>query len=58
MAQYLQRIKVARDYLTAADVSFADEDIVILALNGLLVEYNTFRTVIHGREHVISLKEF
>ena len=42
----------------AAGVYFADEDIVILALNGLPAEYNTFRCVVRGRESVISLKEF
>ncbi|XP_050151332.1 uncharacterized protein LOC126626150 [Malus sylvestris] len=58
VAQYLQKIKEAKDYLSAAGVYFVDEDIVILALNGLPAEYNTFRTVIRGRESVISLKEF
>ena len=37
---------------------FADEDIMILALNGLPSEYNTFRCVVRGRENVISLKDF
>ncbi|KAM2804327.1 hypothetical protein COP1_045208 [Malus domestica] len=58
VSQYLQKIKEARDYLSAAGVHFADEDIVILALKGLPPEYNTFRCVIRGRENVISLKEF
>ncbi|KAM2195522.1 hypothetical protein ACFX1R_029514 [Malus domestica] len=58
ISQYLYRIKEARDYLSAAGVYFADEDIVILALNGLPAEYNTFRYVIRGRESVISLKDF
>jgi hypothetical protein len=58
ISQYLHRIKEARDYLSAAGVFFADEDIVILALNGLPAEYNTFRCVIRGRESVISLKDF
>jgi len=58
VSQYLHRIKEARDYLSAAGVYFADEDIVILALNGLPTEYNTFRCVIRGRESVISLHEF
>ncbi|CAN6707786.1 unnamed protein product [Malus baccata var. baccata] len=58
MTQYLHRIKEARDFLAAAGVTFADEDIVILALNGLPSEYNTFRCVIRGRENVISLKDF
>ncbi|XP_020421638.1 uncharacterized protein LOC109949783 [Prunus persica] len=58
ISQYLHRIKEARDYLSAAGVYFADEDIVILALNGLPAEYNTFRCVIRGRESVISLKDF
>ncbi|KAL3597125.1 hypothetical protein D5086_008762 [Populus alba] len=47
-----------RDYLSAAGVYFVDEDIVILALNGLPTEYNTFRCVIRGHENVISLHEF
>ncbi|XP_068319588.1 uncharacterized protein [Pyrus communis] len=58
ITQYLQKIKQARDDLSAAGVYFLNEDIVILALNGLQAEYNTFRTVIRGRENVISLKEF
>jgi hypothetical protein len=58
ISQYLHRIKEARDCLSAAGVFFADEDIVILALNGLPAEYNTFRCVIRGRESVISLKDF
>ncbi|KAM1014397.1 hypothetical protein ACFX2C_044388 [Malus domestica] len=58
VSQYLHKIKEARDYLAAAWVYFADEDIVILALNGLPPEYNAFRCVVRGRESVISLKEF
>ncbi|CAN6717359.1 unnamed protein product [Malus baccata var. baccata] len=58
VTQYLQKIKEARDFLATTGVTFADEDIVILALNGLPSEYNTFRYVIRGRENVISLKDF
>ncbi|KAM2917392.1 hypothetical protein FF1_046188 [Malus domestica] len=58
ITQYLQKIKETRDYLYAAGVYFFDEDIVILALNGLPIEYNTFQIVIRGRESVIALKEF
>ncbi|XP_008386552.1 uncharacterized protein [Malus domestica] len=58
ITQYLQKIKEARYYLSAVGVYFLDKDIVILALNGLPAEYNTFRTVIRWRESVISLKEF
>ncbi|KAM1803983.1 hypothetical protein ACFX12_029902 [Malus domestica] len=58
ISQYLQRIKDARDHLSAAGISFDDDDIIILALKGLPPEYNTFRTVIRGRESVISLKDF
>ncbi|KAM2851547.1 hypothetical protein PS2_027656 [Malus domestica] len=58
ISQYLQKIKESRDYLSAAGVKFEDEDIVILALNGLPSKYNTFKCVIRGRESVISLKEF
>lgn len=35
-----------------------DEDIIILALNGLPPEYNTFRNVVRGRENVMTIKEF
>ncbi|XP_070664435.1 uncharacterized protein [Malus domestica] len=48
----------ARDHLVAAGVPFNDDDIVIIALKGLSSEYNTFRTVIRGRDNVISLKDF
>ncbi|RXH80996.1 hypothetical protein DVH24_004910 [Malus domestica] len=44
----------ARDFLAVAGVTFADADIVILALNGLPSEFNTFRCVIRGRD----LREF
>ncbi|KAJ6371785.1 hypothetical protein OIU77_002160 [Salix suchowensis] len=58
ISQYMLRIKEACDYLAAAGVHFADEDIVILALNGLPSEYNTFRCVVRGRESVINLRDF
>ena len=58
VSQYLQRIKDARDHLSAAGVVFEDDDIVILAFKGLPAEYNTFRTLIRGREDVITLKDF
>lgn len=58
ISKYLQRIKDVHDHLSAAGVSFEDDDIVILALKGLPSEYNTFRTVVPGRENVISLKDF
>jgi len=54
VSQYLYRIKEVRDYLSTTGVYFADEDIIILALNGLPAEYNTIRCVIRGRESVIS----
>ncbi|KAM2309585.1 hypothetical protein COP1_031543 [Malus domestica] len=57
-SQYLQRIKDVRDHLSTTEVIFEDDDIVILALKGLPAEYNTFRTVIRGRDNVISLKDF
>lgn len=53
---YLQRIKEARNFLSAAEVIFCDDGIVILTLNGLPAEYNTIRSMIRGRENVISLK--
>ncbi|KAI5346204.1 hypothetical protein L3X38_014083 [Prunus dulcis] len=56
VSQYLQKIKDARDHLVAAGVSFDDDDIVILALNGLPPEYNTFRCMVRGREMCYLLK--
>ncbi|KAM1026446.1 hypothetical protein ACFX2C_039460 [Malus domestica] len=58
VTRYLQKIKEARDYLSAASVFLDDEDIIILALNGLPPEYNTFCTVVRGRESVMTMKEF
>ncbi|KAM0984537.1 hypothetical protein TB1_011328 [Malus domestica] len=58
VSQYLQRVKDARDHLAAAEVSFDDDDIAFIALKGLPSKYNTFRTVIRGRDNVISLKDF
>jgi hypothetical protein len=58
VSQYLQRIKDVRDHLSAAGVYFEDEDIVILALNGLSSDYNTFRCMVRGRDNVLSLKDF
>ncbi|XP_070667427.1 uncharacterized protein [Malus domestica] len=51
------KIKEARDLLSAAGVFFYDDDIVILTLNGLPAEFNTIRSMIRGRESVISLKD-
>ena len=57
VSHYLQKIKDARD-LSAVGVSFEDDDIVILALNGLPSDYNTFRCMIKGRDNTLSLKDF
>nr|XP_028960035.1 uncharacterized protein LOC114825471 [Malus domestica] len=54
---YLQRIKEASDYLGVVGVCFEDDDIMILTLNGMSFEYNTIRSMIRGRESVISLKD-
>jgi len=58
VSQYLQKIKDAQDHLSAAGVYFEDDDIVILALNGLPSDYNTFRCMVRGRDNVLSLKDF
>ena len=58
VTQYLQKIKDARDHLSAVGVYFEDDDIVILALNGLPSDYNTFRCMVRGRDNVLSLKDF
>ncbi|KAJ6918083.1 hypothetical protein NC651_012338 [Populus alba x Populus x berolinensis] len=58
VTQYLQKIKDARDHLSAAGVYFEDDDIVILALNDLPSDYNTFRCMVRGRDNVLSLKDF
>ena len=58
MSQYLQRIKDARDHLTAASVYLEDDDILILALNGLSSDYNMFQCMVRGRDNLLSLKNF
>jgi len=58
VSHYLHKIKDARDHLFAAGVSFEDDDIVILAFNGLPLDYNTFRCMIRGRDNTLSLKDF
>ncbi|TQD82458.1 hypothetical protein C1H46_031974 [Malus baccata] len=58
VSQYLRRLKEARDGLSVLGVTFDDEDFVIIALNGLPAKYNTFKSVIRGRESVISLEDF
>lgn len=54
---YLQMIKDARDHLAAVGVVMSDEEIAIVALRGLPPEYNTIKSIIHGRETLVSLKE-
>ncbi|KAM2611895.1 hypothetical protein TB2_031943 [Malus domestica] len=54
---YIQRIKEARDYLSASSVCFKYDDIAILTLNGLPFEFNTIRSVIRGHDTVIPLKD-
>lgn len=54
---YLQRIKDCKDQLAAAGVVISDEDIVIVALRGLPIEYNTIKAIIRGKENLVSLKE-
>jgi hypothetical protein len=51
VSHYLQKIKDVRDHFSAAGVYFEDDDIVILALNGLPSDYNTFRCIIRGRDN-------
>ncbi|TQD95603.1 hypothetical protein C1H46_018751 [Malus baccata] len=58
ISQFLRRIKEARDGLSVLGVTLADEDFVLIALNGLPAKYNTFKCVIRGREGVISLENF
>ncbi|KAM1971948.1 hypothetical protein ACFX16_018814 [Malus domestica] len=54
---YLQLIKEARDQLATVSVIISDEDIIIVALRGLPSEYNTIKSVIRGRENLVSLQE-
>lgn len=55
--KYLQCVKNAKDQLLSVRVSISDEDIVIVILNGLPDEYSTVRTVIEGRETLISMRD-
>lgn len=43
--------------MAIAGIRFDDDDIVILTLNGLSPENNTLRSIIKGRENVISMND-
>lgn len=55
--KYLQHVKNARDQLLSIGVSMPEEDIIIVILNGLPKEYAIVRTVIEGRETLITLRD-
>ena len=55
--KYLLKIKHARDQLSSVNVPIPDEDIIIVALNGLLEEYSMIKTFIRDRDTPMSLKD-
>lgn len=54
---YLIRIKEIVDKLATVAVKIDDEDVLLYTLNGLPVEYNSFRTSIRTRRESVSLDE-
>lgn len=55
--KYLLRVKSARDQLAAIGVKIADEDIMILILKGLPVEFSTVRFMIKAKSTPITMQE-
>ncbi|RXH70787.1 hypothetical protein DVH24_013533 [Malus domestica] len=53
-----EELKKQGDRLSILGVTFADEDFVIIVLNGLPPKYNTFKCVIKGCESIVSLNDF
>lgn len=58
MDKYLLRLKYLRDQLSAAGEFIPENDVIIAALAGLLIEYATIRTVILARDTSVSMKKF
>lgn len=57
MEQYWNRIKDIVDQLHLATASIDYEDIVLIALNGLPSEYDSFKIAIRARSESISMEE-
>ncbi|KAL0008422.1 hypothetical protein SO802_009924 [Lithocarpus litseifolius] len=54
---YLQKIKVVRDKLLAVGVIMDDEELLHIAIKGLLKEYNAFISAIRTRSTQLSFDE-
>ena len=54
---YLQKIKVVRDKLLAVGVIVDDEELLHIAIKGLLKEFNAFRSAIRTRSTQLSFDE-
>ena len=57
MDVYLQRIKVVRDKLMAVGVLIGDEELLHIALKGLLKDFNSFRSAICTRSTQLTFDE-
>ncbi|XP_028077858.1 uncharacterized protein LOC114279781 [Camellia sinensis] len=57
MEEYLTQIKELSNQLALASAIVEDEDLVLITLNGLLDEYDSFKTAIHARSEGISMDE-
>ncbi|GMP33728.1 hypothetical protein CsSME_00006921 [Camellia sinensis var. sinensis] len=57
MEEYLSKIKEIVNQLALALVVIDDEDLVLLTLNGLLDEFDAFKTTIRARSGAISMEE-
>ncbi|CAL5326068.1 unnamed protein product [Camellia sinensis] len=55
MEDYLGQVKALSDQLNLASSPISDEDLVLIILNGLLDEYNAFKTTIRARAESISI---
>ena len=57
MDSYLQKIKVIRDKLMAIGVLLDDEELLHVAIKGLLKEFSAFRSAIRTRSTKLSFDE-
>ncbi|XP_028098420.1 uncharacterized protein LOC114298114 [Camellia sinensis] len=56
MEDYLLQIKAIADQLSLAGSAIDDKDLVLLTFNGLLSEYNAFKTTIRAKTNSVSTK--
>ncbi|XP_028095425.1 putative protein TPRXL [Camellia sinensis] len=57
MEAYLQQFKDISDQIALVTTPIDDEDLILLVLNGLPDEYNSFKTAIRARSGAVTMEE-